>query len=137
MDTLPKLPEDLDVWMYQTAAGSVHYAFFNKESGMWTCTACLKEIKEKELLTEEISELIKCEPDLLSAEALAYFEVLKTEPTKKSVEITENGAKILKFMQENWEKHNNIFKATTIAEGLFTNGKSVSGSMRKLVSDGS
>lgn len=91
---------------------------------------------KKERFIEEISELIKCEPDLLSAEALAYFEVLKTEPAKKSVEITENGAKILKFMQENWEKHNNIFKATTIAEGLFTNGKSVSGSMRKLVSDG-
>lgn len=91
---------------------------------------------KKERFIEEISELIKCEPDLLSAEAVAYFEALKTEPAKKSVEITENGAKILKFMQENWEKHNNIFKATTIAEGLFTNGKSVSGSMRKLVSDG-
>ena len=91
---------------------------------------------KKEHFIEEISELIRCEPDLLSTEALAYFEVLKTEPAKKSVEITENGAKILKFMQENWEKHNNIFKATTIAEGLFTNGKSVSGSMRKLVSDG-
>lgn len=91
---------------------------------------------KKERFIEEISELIKCEPDLLSAEALAYFEVLKTEPAKKTVEITENGAKILKFMQENWEKRNNIFKASEIAEGLFTSGKSVSGSMRKLVADG-
>lgn len=39
-------------------------------------------------------------------------------------------------MQENWEKRNNLFKASDIAEGLFTSGRSVSGSMKKLVSDG-
>lgn len=91
---------------------------------------------KKECFINEVSELIRCEPDLFSSEALAYFEILKTEPQKKAVEITENGAKILQFMQDNWEKRNNIFKATDIAEGIFSNGRSVSGSMRKLVSDG-
>ena len=50
--------------------------------------------------------------------------------------ITENGIKILQFMQENWENRNNIFKAAEIGEGLFMSGRSVSGSMRKLVADG-
>ena len=68
--------------------------------------------------------------------ALAYFNELKTAKPSGAKEITENGLKILQFMQEHWNKRNNIFKATDIAEGLFTSGKSVSGSMRKLVSDG-
>ena len=90
----------------------------------------------RDCFIEEMTELLRCEPDILSKQAVAYFESIKSEPAKKAVEITENGAKILKFMQENWEKRNNIFKASEIAEGLFTSGKSVSGSMRKLVADG-
>ena len=50
--------------------------------------------------------------------------------------ITENGAKILEYLQKNWESKNNIFKATEIGEGLFMSGRSVSGSIRKLVSLG-
>lgn len=90
----------------------------------------------RDCFIKEMTELLKTEPDILSKQAVAYFESIKSEPAKKTVEITENGAKILKFMQENWEKRNNIFKASEIAEGLFTSGKSVSGSMRKLVADG-
>ena len=68
--------------------------------------------------------------------ALEYFNELKTAKIGGAKEITENGLKILQFMQENYEKRNNIFKAAEIGEGLFMSGKSVSGSMRKLVSDG-
>lgn len=91
---------------------------------------------KKECFIKEISELIELKNDILSKDALEFFEALKTESPKKAVEITENGIKILQFMQENWEKRNNIFKASEIAEGLFTSGRSVSGSMRKLVTDG-
>ena len=71
----------------------------------------------------------------LSDEAMAYFESLKTDKGRSKA-ITENGIKILQFMKENCDARNNIFKAAEIGEGLFMSGRSVSGSMRKLVSDG-
>lgn len=71
----------------------------------------------------------------LSDEAMAYFESLKKDKGHSKA-ITENGIKILQFMQENWKNRNNIFKAAEIGEGLFMSGRSVSGSMRKLVADG-
>ena len=68
--------------------------------------------------------------------ALEFFEELKNNKTKSSKEMTENGQKFLIWMQENLESMNNIFTSKEIAEGLFTSGRSVAGSMRKLVNDG-
>ena len=39
-------------------------------------------------------------------------------------------------MQENVETKSNIFTSKEAAEALFTSGRSIAGSMRKLVSDG-
>lgn len=94
----------------------------------------------KEVFIEKIEKLLKDCPDFFgqdeSAEkALVYFEELKTNKKSNAKDITENGLKILQFMQENHSKYNNIFKAKEIGEGLFMSGRSVSGSMRKLVSD--
>lgn len=50
--------------------------------------------------------------------------------------MTENGQKILRFMQENESVHNNLFKAKEIGEELFMSSRSVSGAMRKLITDG-
>ncbi len=50
--------------------------------------------------------------------------------------MTENGQKILQYMQENETTQNNLFKAKEIGEGLFMSSRSVSGAMRKLVADG-
>jgi predicted transcriptional regulator len=52
-----------------------------------------------------------------------------------NIKITENGRKILLFMQENEEAMNNMFTSKEIAEAFFTSGRSIAGSMRKLVSD--
>ena len=69
--------------------------------------------------------------------ALEYFEELKSDKVSTAkVELTENGAKILKYMQENYQKYNNVFKAKEIGEGLFISSRSVSGSMRKLITEG-
>ena len=57
---------------------------------------------------------------------------IKDEET--SVKITESGKKILLFMQENEETMNNVFTSKEIAEAFFTSGRSIAGSMRKLVS---
>lgn len=61
-------------------------------------------------------------------------EILKgIIPTQKG--ITENGLKILKVMKNNYEKYNNIFTSKNIGEFLFMSPRSVSGSMKKLISD--
>ena len=67
--------------------------------------------------------------------AKEFFEELKQNEIKSKNIITENGLKILNFMYENKEKYNNIFKSKEIGEGLFVSGHSVSGSMRKLITE--
>lgn len=69
-------------------------------------------------------------------DALAYFNALKQTKEKEKPAFTENGKLILGFMQENWEKFNNLMKAKDIADGTFISSRSVSGSIRKLVNDG-
>lgn len=66
--------------------------------------------------------------------AREYFEELKSSKGTSSP-VTENGAKILSWMQENLENTSNLFTSKEIAEGLFVSGHSVSGSMRKLVKE--
>ena len=91
----------------------------------------------KEKFIEEIELLLASDAGFeFSESAMAYFNTLKTTKEGNSKAITENGIKILQFMQENWESRNNLFKAADIGEGLFMSGRSVSGSMRKLVTDG-
>lgn len=93
----------------------------------------------------DIVELIKANENLkaeLPQDTLSFVEdyeniVSKMEVTAESgITFTENGRKIFDFMKENMDKYNNIFKAKDIAEGLFISGRSVSGSIRKLITDG-
>ena len=83
----------------------------------------------------DISELKEDDETRMAVE---FFEELKSGKTAASPkpEITENGAKILKYMQENYQKYNNVFKSKEIGEGLFISSRSVSGSMKKLVTEG-
>ena len=95
----------------------------------------------KELFIEEIEELLadRCKTfgeDGLSDGARAYFEQLKAAPEKEKAPFTENGAKVLIWMQENYESYNNILKAKEIGDGLFCSSRTVSGAMRKLITDG-
>lgn len=64
-----------------------------------------------------------------------YWKVL-LDGKETDKRVTENGQKILIFMQENEEAMNNIFTSKEIAEALFVSGRSISGSMRKLFGDG-
>lgn len=69
-------------------------------------------------------------------DAFDFFEELKNNKVKTTKEMTENGAKLLFWMQENKEKMSNLFTSKEAAEGLFTSGRSIAGTMRKLVNDG-
>lgn len=93
-----------------------------------------KFIKIVEDLFTEVNDIQDKEID---QDAWDYLETLKTQKTKtRSVEITENGKAILEYMQGAIEEFDNNFLSKEIAEGLFTSSRSVSGAMRKLVTDG-
>ena len=98
---------------------------------------------KKEAFIKMVEDLLKpCDIEELKKDkencmALDFFEELKSEKTTDpKPEITENGAKILKYMQENYQKYNNVFKSKEIGEGLFISSRSVSGSMKKLITEG-
>ena len=90
----------------------------------------------KQKFIEEIEDILITPGIKLSAEAEEYFETLKSATEKKPVIITENGKKILTYMTENSEACENIFPTKNIADGLSISGKSVSGSMKKLITEG-
>ena len=94
----------------------------------------------KEQFIQEIEEILadRCKTfgdDGLSEGARAYFEMLKAVPEKEKEPFTENGAKVLIWMQENYQSYNNILKAKEIGDGLFCSSRTVSGALRKLVTD--
>jgi len=94
------------------------------------------------LLVKEcsIDELKESNKEIDFEDALDYFDkkiVSITSATKKgSGKFTDNGRKVFDFMVENKDTYENDFKAVDIAEGLFISGRSVSGTIRKLVTDG-
>lgn len=83
-----------------------------------------------------INELINHDLDfantIMSDDIREYLEILKTEKSEHP-EITDNGKVILKYMQDNDVR---MSKAKDIAEGLGVSSRAVSGSLRKLVTDG-
>jgi Mn-dependent DtxR family transcriptional regulator len=91
---------------------------------------------KKEAFIKMVEELLNpLDTTELDKMALEYFEELKNSAApKEKVELTESGAKILKYMQEN--EANKSFTSKEIAEGLFTSSRSVSSSMRKLITEG-
>ena len=92
------------------------------------------KIVEKEIFLNEKNEIYKEAYEDFEL-AKEFFEELKQDKIKPKNIITENGLKILNFMYENKDKYNNIFKSKEIGEGLFVSGHSVSGSMRKLITE--
>lgn len=66
--------------------------------------------------------------------AWSYFEALKNSSVAiKKPDFTDNGKIILQYLQS---QPNGMFKSKDIAEGIMISSRSVSGAMRKLVTDG-
>ena len=93
-------------------------------------------IAEIEKITENFEEPIPLQ-EALSEQAYAFFLSLKEgkEGKEETETLTEKGAEILKYMQSEF-KNNNSFTAKAIGEQIEQNSRSVSGSMRKLLSCG-
>ena len=69
-------------------------------------------------------------------DALIYFEALKMQKDKEKPVITDKGAEILLYIQNNYQNYKNMFSAKVIAEGMGAATKSISASMRGLVTGG-
>ena len=84
---------------------------------------------------EEVDEIINSGAYGFSEEALEGLKELKSN-IKNKTGLTDNGKKVLQYMQEHFNETENNFKSKEIGEGLFISGRSVSGSMRKLITEG-
>ena len=63
-----------------------------------------------------------------------YWDAFRNTTEKEKPQFTDNGKLILKFLQDNQDQP--MWKSRDIAEGLFISSRTVSGAIRKLVSDG-
>ena len=96
---------------------------------------------KKELFVKEISELIEKEKEKtgknpLSEDSLVFFEALKITEDNAKPAITDKGKDIILFIQNNYVSFNNMFSSKQIADGMGVPTRSVSASMRGLVSGG-
>lgn len=85
------------------------------------------------------NEIFECDnPSLWQDQYGETYELAKSywEEFKKSTELTTQGKQILLWMKNNKENLSNVFTSKEIAEALFTSGRVIAGSMRKLVTDG-
>lgn len=97
-------------------------------------------MNKKDMFVAMVEELVaggKVDP-IKHGDALAYFEAFKSsvDSSAKKAKFTDNGKLILQYMRDNIDETQNMFKARVVAEGIFISSRSVSGSMRKLVTDG-
>lgn len=90
-------------------------------------------MSNKEIFMKELEELITKNKENLSNETVEYFETLKTTLIEDKEAFTKNGRAILLFLQQN---PRDMWKSKDIADAMEISSRSVSGSMRKLVTDG-
>ena len=88
--------------------------------------------KKQEFIDYVEENLMSINYESIPENVKVYWESLKKKEEKPL--FTENGKKILTFLRDNSEVES--WKARDIAEGLFMSPRSVSGSMRKLLTDG-
>ena len=95
---------------------------------------------KKESFIKEVEAMISLTgstPEkLFSSDALDFWNGLQMSGDDGKPQFTENGKLVLQYIQTNKENYNNLFKAKDIGEGLGISSRTVSGAMRKLVSDG-
>lgn len=93
----------------------------------------MAKIEMTETLRSILEDAVKIYAD--DPSKVEYIQSILTE-NGTSADLTDKNKNILHWMQENVEKCNNIFNAKQIGDGLFMSGRSVSGSIRKLVTLG-
>lgn len=86
------------------------------------------------MFIEFVEKMLLETKEEMPEEVKVYWNIFRETEEKEKPMFTENGKLILKYMQENLDKE--LLKSKDIAEGLFISSRTVSGAIRKLVSDG-
>ena len=84
----------------------------------------------REMFIEEVEKYVENFPE----EAQNYFKTFKETVSENKKEFTENGKIILTCLKDNSEV--SMWKAKDIADKIELSSRTVSGALRKLVSDG-
>lgn len=92
-------------------------------------------MSKKQEFIKFIEMAIEAYPCPMNEEAKLYWDAFREADEKGEKPLfTDNGKLILKHLQDNPTVP--MWKAKDIAEGLFVSSRTVSGAIRKLVSDG-
>jgi DNA-binding MarR family transcriptional regulator len=94
-------------------------------------------MSKKDKFIKMVDELLSnVDVSELDKEAVEYFTALKMTSETDKPQFTENGRTILLYMRDNADTYNNCFTAKSLGELLDMTSRTVSGAMRKLVTDG-
>ena len=92
-------------------------------------------MSRKDNFINEVQEMMnELNYEWKTEEAKSYWNILCSQEEKEKPMFTDNGKIILKHIQDSIDK--TTFKAKDMAEELLVSSRTVSGAMRKLVSDG-
>lgn len=89
--------------------------------------------KKKEFI-DYVENLINNTSLEMPEDAQKYWDAFKQYEEVEKPLFTDNGKLILQYMKDNLDTE--LWKARDIAEGLFISSRTVSGAVRKLVTDG-
>lgn len=87
---------------------------------------------KKEKFIKDVENVMNKYPDEFCEDAREYFEALKEVKSENKELITEKGKEILRTMRE----LDKMVKAKDIADAMGISSRTVSGSLRKLSTDG-
>lgn len=90
--------------------------------------------KQKFIECVEESLFSKIDLNEVDPDVVTYWEAFKSTTEVEKPMFTDNGKLILQYLQNNPEP--SLVKSKDIADGLFISSRTVSGAIRKLVSDG-
>lgn len=89
---------------------------------------------KKDEFIKYVEDLIDGNYYEMSENVRLYWEAFKGKAEEDKPLFTDNGKLILQYLQDN--QSTQMWKAKDIAEGMFVSSRTVSGAMRKLVTDG-
>jgi len=93
-------------------------------------------MSKKQTFINEVQSMIdELNYEWKSDEAKSYWTAFISQKEVEKPEFTDNGKLILQYMQEN-TTDGEMFTAKSIGEGLLCSSRTVSGAIRKLVTDG-
>lgn len=92
-------------------------------------------MSKKEAFIEYVEKIINDSTEKMNEEAQEYWDALRFKEEKEKPMFTDNGKLIMEYLKS-LSDNTSAMKSKDIAEALVVSSRTISGAMRKLVSDG-